>query len=207
MNRVLNNKSFNIPNSLSVIRILIIPFFAYFYLIEEIIMATILITLSGISDALDGFIARKFNQITPLGKILDPFADKLTQVVLALCVGMKYSFLLPILLVFLFKEIAMIVMGSVLLKKKKNPGSAKWYGKISTVMFYISIIIIVIMSYTEMNETDFVVISLSLLGITAVLMLYSAIRYFAIFKVIINSNDEKYDFDLKDEIKLKKLSV
>ena len=73
------NQNLTIPNLLSLIRIIIVPFFAYYFMQDKILPATILICLSGLSDAVDGFIARRFNQITELGKILDPFADKITQ--------------------------------------------------------------------------------------------------------------------------------
>lgn len=201
------NKNFNIPNLITLLRIALIPFFAYFYLVDKIIISTCVIVFSGITDIVDGYIARHFNQITELGKILDPFADKLTQVTLALCLGIKFNFLLPILIIFLAKELTMIVMSSILIKKKKTPGASKWYGKVSTVLFYISVVIIVMMSYSSMDTTDFIVISLSLLGITAVLMVYSAIRYFAIFLEIIHSENSEHKFDLKNEMKSEKNSV
>lgn len=75
----LRNKNLTVPNAMSLFRILVIPFFAYFFLKDNLTAAVIALALSGLSDALDGFVARRFNQITELGKMLDPLADKLTQ--------------------------------------------------------------------------------------------------------------------------------
>ena len=74
----LRNKNLTVPNAMSLFRILVIPFFAYFFLKDNLTAAVIALALSGLSDALDGFVARRFNQITELGKMLDPLADKLT---------------------------------------------------------------------------------------------------------------------------------
>ena len=73
-----------IPNLLSIFRVFLLPLYLYFVLEQSFVYAGIVIVISGITDFLDGFIARKFNQMTELGKILDPVADKLTQLVLIL---------------------------------------------------------------------------------------------------------------------------
>ena len=81
------NRIVTVPNAMSALRILIVPFFAARYLLGDVPGAAALLVLSGLTDALDGFIARRFNQISELGKMLDPFADKLTQGVVALCLA------------------------------------------------------------------------------------------------------------------------
>ena len=60
----LRNKNLTVPNAMSLFRILVIPFFAYFFLKDNLTAAVIALALSGLSDALDGFVARRFNQIT-----------------------------------------------------------------------------------------------------------------------------------------------
>ena len=75
----LRNKNLTVPNAMSLFRILVIPFFAYFFLKDNLTAAVIALALSGLSDALDGFVARRFNQITELGKMLDPLADRRSQ--------------------------------------------------------------------------------------------------------------------------------
>ena len=131
------NKNINVPNALSVLRLLVIAPFVYFYLNDQIVPAVTMLVISGLSDMFDGMIARRFNQITPLGQMLDPLADKLTQGAVAICMAIRYPILIPVLIIFVVKEFSMIVAACVLLKKKKNPGPSKWYGKAATVMFYI----------------------------------------------------------------------
>ena len=75
-----DKKNLNVPNALTLLRIILIAPFLYFFLTGNITWALIVVGLSGLSDALDGFIARRYHQITPLGKLLDPLADKLTPV-------------------------------------------------------------------------------------------------------------------------------
>ena len=102
------NQNLTVPNALSVLRIIIVPFFAWFFLKENLVAAVGLLALSGLSDMFDGMIARRFNQITELGKMLDPFADKLTQGVVALCLAIKFPAICPVLLIFIVKELAML---------------------------------------------------------------------------------------------------
>ena len=129
------NQNWTIPNLLSVLRILVIAPFAYFFLHDELLWAVVMLAFSGLSDLFDGMIARKFNQITELGKMLDPLADKLTQGTIAICLAVKHPLLIPILAIFVLKELGMLIGGCVLLKKKKRPCAAKWFGKVATFLF------------------------------------------------------------------------
>lgn len=138
------NQNWTIPNLLSVLRILVIAPFAYFFLNGQLLLAVLFLAFSGLSDMFDGMIARKFNQITELGKMLDPLADKLTQGTIAICLAVKHPLLIPILLIFVLKELGMLIGGCILLKKKKRPCAAQWYGKVATVMFYTSAVAIVV---------------------------------------------------------------
>ncbi len=201
----LRNQNITVPNALSALRIVIVPFFAWAFLTGHTIVATILLVLSGLSDMFDGMIARKFDQVTELGKMLDPLADKLTQGVVALCLGIKHPVIFPVLVLFILKELCMLVCGGVLLKRKKRPCAAQWYGKVATVMFYISVGIIVPMGgFFKLGDTlAFRITSYTLLLLTAAMMLYSAVKYFQIFLEILHSDDEKYELDLPDEIRAK----
>ena len=199
------NQNWTIPNLLSVLRILVIGPFAYFFLNDQLLWAVAMLAFSGLSDLFDGLIARKFNQVTELGKMLDPVADKLTQATIAVCLAVKHSILIPILLVFVFKELGMLVGGCILLKKKKRPCAAKWYGKVATFSFYISAVVIVVMEGVfHLYTTTTVVISYVLLGITAVFMIYAMVRYFQIFLQLLHSTDPKDNLDMNREIKAKK---
>ncbi len=198
------NQNLTVPNALSVLRILIIPFFAWFFMRDQLAAAVVLLVLSGLSDCVDGFIARRLNQVTELGKMLDPLADKLTQGVVALCLSMKFPVIGPVLLVFILKELVMLCCAIGLLKKKKRPCAAQWYGKVATVMFYVSVALIVVMDgFLHVEGLAFQVISYVLLILTAAMMIYSAVRYFQIFLKILRSDDEKYELSLSDEIRAK----
>ena len=199
------NQNWTIPNLLSVLRILVIGPFAYFFLNDQLLWAVAMLAFSGLSDLFDGLIARKFNQVTELGKMLDPVADKLTQATIAVCLAVKHPILISILLVFVLKELGMLVGGCILLKKKKRPCAAKWYGKAATFSFYISAVVIVVMEGVfHLYTTTTVVISYVLLGITAVFMIYAMVRYFQIFLQLLHSTDPKDNLDMNREIKAKK---
>ena len=173
------NENFNIPNILSAFRIiLIIPFFIYF-LGDNYIGAAIVLILSGISDMLDGILARKLNQITRLGKILDPIADKLTLTAVVICLGIKFHEIIFLMVVFIVKDILMLIAGTILIKNKIEPPQSQWYGKLGTVFFYFSVIIIVGQKAIFNTTNSF--LSITLLSITAIIMLYALFKYFLIF--------------------------
>lgn len=117
-----------------------IPFIVWFYCIEkDVVVAFILFTISAFTDVADGFIARRFNMITDAGKILDPVADKLTQaaVIFCLCLTINSVEMWILLGVLVVKEIAMLVMGLISLKAVDKINSAKWFGKLSTVVIFL----------------------------------------------------------------------
>ena len=132
----------SIPNILSMIRIVFIPVYAYMYLTAETMadfyLSTALMGLSMITDLFDGIIARKFNMITTLGKILDPIADKLTQVVVLVCLAIRFKPLFWVLGVFLVKEGFMLVMGLINLHKGKMLDGALMAGKVCTAVLFLS---------------------------------------------------------------------
>lgn len=202
--RKARNQNLTIPNALSLLRIIIVPFFAWAFLAGSLPAAAVLLAVSGLSDLFDGMIARKFNQITELGKMLDPLADKLTQGVVALCLAIKFPVICPVLVIFIVKELGMLCCAVVLLKRKKRPCAAKWYGKAATVMFYVSVGTIVVMDgFFRLSGPVFSGVSYALLLLTAAMMIYSGVKYFQIFLEILRSDDEKYELDLPDEMRAK----
>lgn len=199
------NSNVNIPNSLSVFRILLIPFFVYFFFKADYIKSMLLLGISGLTDLVDGIIARKFNQITELGKMLDPLADKITQGVVALCLAVEFPQIRFILILFMVKELLMLIGAIVLLKKKKRPCAANWYGKVATFLFYISVVVIVAMNAIfNVTPREFDIVANALLLITAVFMLYSLYQYMKIFFDILKSEDEEHHFNIQDEIRKKR---
>ena len=137
-----------VPNWLSFARIIMVPIFAYLFLNDgiknNIIWAVFVLALSGLSDFLDGKIARRFNQISDLGKVLDPVADKLTQITIAVLLYIKFSSSSEsliktfswIFLVFIIKEFIMVLFGGIMIAIGLRPSAAEIYGKAATFVFY-----------------------------------------------------------------------
>lgn len=140
-----------IPNLLSFIRILLIPVFAYLYYNDMKVEAVAVLAASGLSDMFDGKIARRFNQISALGKILDPIADKLTQITIAVMLLLDFKDAENkminafgwVFLVFLIKEAVMLIGGLVMLLLNIRPGAAEIYGKLATTVFYVGMTLII----------------------------------------------------------------
>lgn len=188
-------ENFTIPNIISIIRILLIyPFIAYI-LKDEYIKAGVVLGISGISDLLDGFIARNFNQVSKLGCMLDPIADKLTLISVMICIGLKFKEIKPFVIILIVKEVLMILASAFLLKKHKVPPEAKWYGKIATVWFYFSAIVIIALKSIWNIQNDFLTVSFMI--ITVILMLYAFIKYFKIFINIIKVGKDSTNIDIK----------
>ena len=133
-----------IPNWLSFARIIMVPVFAVLFLKEHVLWAVFVLALSGLSDFLDGKIARRFNQISDLGKVLDPVADKLTQITIAVLLYITFhnsseSLIRTfswIFLIFIIKELVMVVFGGLMIVLGLRPSAAEIYGKASTFVFY-----------------------------------------------------------------------
>lgn len=137
-----SDKIITIPNILSLIRLLLIPVFLWFYIREQnYSLAAVVIIFSGFSDVLDGFIARRFKQITNLGKVLDPIADKLTQFAVLVCLLIRFDYMLAPLLLLVIKEIALFTFGLVLYRKNKCLIGALWHGKIAALGLYFMLFI------------------------------------------------------------------
>lgn len=132
----LKQEAFSIPNLLSYFRLLLIPLFIQLYMNENFTEALITLAASGLSDVIDGRVARKYNMVTDLGKVLDPVADKLTQCAMMFCVAMRYPAMWWLLGLHVVKELIMIVMGWYVLKKRDTVNSAIWCGKLCTGVIY-----------------------------------------------------------------------
>ena len=138
----------HIPNLLTIARFLLIPFIILFGVQDNYIMAIIFLTISGLTDILDGFIARKYNLITDFWKLIDPLADKLTQISILTVRVIKEIIPFWILAIVLLKEFLM-VSGASFLYGKELVVSSKWYGKLATVLFYSAIVISLLLKQFE----------------------------------------------------------
>lgn len=145
--RQIRAEAFSIPNILSYFRLLLIPLFIVLYVQEDFTEALITLAASGLSDILDGRIARKYDMVTDLGKVLDPVADKLTQCAMMLCVAMRYPAMWLLLGLHVVKELIMLVMGWYVLKRTDTVNSAIWAGKLCTGVIYAVMMLHVILPH------------------------------------------------------------
>lgn len=145
--RQIRAEAFSIPNILSYFRLLLIPLFIVLYVQEDFTEALITLAASGLSDILDGRIARKYDMVTDLGKVLDPVADKLTQCAMMLCVAMRYPVMWWLLGLHVVKELIMLIMGWYVLKRTDTVNSAIWAGKLCTGVIYAVMMLHVILPH------------------------------------------------------------
>ena len=170
----------NIPNVLSIIRLALVPVIAITYLMSDtypelLFWAAAALITSGVTDVLDGIIARKCNQITEIGKILDPAADKLTQLTVLVCLTIRHLNLLPIMALCLVKEVCQTIGGFLLIEHGEKMRQSKWFGKLSTVIFYVATGAIV--AFPNMPRWLYIC-AVCVMGAA---MLFAFVRYFAIF--------------------------
>lgn len=167
----------HIPNILTIIRLILIPIIFIFAMQGNYFIAIVLLVLSGITDVLDGFIARKFNLISTLGTLLDPLADKLTQISTLLVLVLQNIIPLWILIILLLKEISMIIGATFLFKKETVAIPSKWYGKTATVLFYVAIFFSMLKKQFAFDYT----FDLYLYYIALFFAVFALIMYFRIF--------------------------
>lgn len=165
-----------IPNLLSFVRILLIPVIIVLYLRGHHIAAVAVIILSGITDVVDGKIARKFNMISDFGKFLDPVADKLTQAALAVCLFAEYVGMIAIFLLMAIKEGLQFFWGLKALKATDSLDSANWYGKACTVTVYAVMVILFLFPGIP------VWLAYLLMALCAVMLVVSMVLYIRFFR-------------------------
>lgn len=170
----------NIPNALSIVRLLLLPVFVVLILVVERdadvpVWSFVVLLLSGVTDSLDGIIARRFNQITDIGKLLDPVADKITQVTVVICLAVRYTVLIPLVVICLIKELIQAAGGYILLRRGEKIQGARWFGKVSTFVFYGAMALIVLLP--DMPNW----VRIGLVVLVAALMLFSFIKYMMMF--------------------------
>lgn len=167
-----DTKIFTIPNILSFFRLCLIPLIIWLYCAEHnYLWAGNVLILSGLTDLVDGFIARKFNMVSDLGKVLDPVADKLTQAAMLVCLLLRFPLMILPLVLLLIKETFMGISGFLVIKKTGRVYGAKWHGKIATCLLYATMIL-----HVFWNEITPVVSAVSIIA-CAVMILVSLVLY------------------------------
>jgi len=190
-NRLKKRDILTIPNFLSFFRLLLIPVLVWLYCSQKKYnIAAFVIAISAVTDIADGKIARKYNMVTDFGKIIDPIADKLTQASLILCLIPKYRWMTALVILFVIKEGFMLMAGYMTLKLTDTVNSAKWHGKVSTVVLYTVIMILVLFPRMPETATN-ILIGLCGAAMIISLMLYGRF-YIGIFKNESTREKRKY---------------
>ena len=173
-------KKENIPNILTIIRFILVPFIYTLVINEHFLTALIIFTISALTDVLDGYIARKFNYITDIGKLIDPLADKLTQI--SLLLALSFLKILPwwIFAIVFVKELFLVISASVLYSKKDVVVYSKWYGKLATTLFYLAIVCSLLVN--QFNITMAFRVDLYLYYLAILATIFSLIMYSIKFK-------------------------
>lgn len=133
-----------VPNLLSLLRLILVPVYAGIYLRGQYLLAGGIMAVSCLTDLLDGFIARRWNMITNLGKVLDPLADKVTQLTITLCLCRKHPQLLPVLALLVVKECFQLTLGVLYLRRGRMLDGALPEGKVCTAIFFLSLLTLVL---------------------------------------------------------------
>lgn len=130
-------KILTIPNVLSFFRLCLIPVILWLYCEkQESLTAAAILILSGVTDVVDGFIARRFHMVSDFGKAFDPVADKLTQAAMLICLCTRYPMALLPLSILVVKEILASVTSILAIRKTGEVLSAVWHGKAATAALY-----------------------------------------------------------------------
>jgi len=178
---------FTIPNLLSLFRLALIPVYVAIYLnaksSADYYLAAGILAVSCLTDLIDGKIARHFNMISSLGKLLDPVADKATQFTLIVCLTIKYNILKYLIVLFVLKEGFQLIAGGITYRNGKMLKGALVSGKICTTVLFLSLIAMVMLPDLHKNIVNIIVI------VDAIFMLIAFANY--IFAYIYREN--KFD--------------
>lgn len=174
---------FTIPNFMSLFRLVLVPFIIWTYWNGEYDIAGGLVLLSALTDVLDGVIARKFDMVSDLGKMMDPLCDKVTHAALLICLVTRYTYIWIVFGLLVVKELTMLLLGSIMVKRCGEVHSAKWYGKLCTVVF--ETVMLALILFPGLPEAAV----MFLLAVCCAAMLLSFVMYVIFFLRRIRSRD------------------
>ena len=179
LKKLTKKEVFSIPNIMGYFRILLIPVFCVLYIqaesFSDYMWATAVVLLSSLTDLFDGMVARRFNMITELGKVLDPVADKLTHAALAICLATRYPLMWILCALMLLKEGYMALMGMRFLKHGKMLDGAMWFGKICTATLFVGMLVLFLWFQMPL------VLANTLIVMMMVVMIFTLGKYVPVF--------------------------
>lgn len=166
------NKILTIPNLLSFFRLCLIPVMVWLYTVQEnYSLTTLVLLVSGLTDVIDGIIARKCNMVSDFGKAFDPVADKLTQVAVMFCLVTRFPWMILPLVLLMVKELFTGITSLLTIRKTGKVEGAVWHGKITTVLLYAMMGMHLVWFHIPPLVSGF------LIGISTGMMLLSAVGY------------------------------
>jgi cardiolipin synthase len=172
--RLTINQILSIPNILSFVRIALIPIIIWAYCtLGNYLLTIALIAFSGITDIIDGFIARRFNMVTDFGKALDPIADKLTQGAIMICLLTRFPLMWLLLILLAVKEISSFILRLILFTRTEAVYGSHWHGKLATIMIYATVALHIIWATIPPTFSG------ALIVITSAVMFFSFAMYTA----------------------------
>lgn len=169
-----------IPNILTFVRLLLIPVFPMLYFFVSPVAALPVFLLAGMTDVLDGYLARRNGWGSVFGKVLDPIADKLMQG--AVLASLVFDAMLPWYLAvpLVIKEVTQGVLSVAMLKQRRVHTDSRWYGKVAICLFYLAVAATIL--FMSVRERTFVVIITMILWIvTLVMMMYAFVNYIVLY--------------------------
>lgn len=180
---------FTIPNLLSFLRLCMIPLIIWLYCAQKnYVLTAVVLVLSGVTDTIDGFIARRFNMVTDLGKALDPIADKLTQASVMFCLLTRFQMMLVPLLLLIFKEVCNGIMSLFVIKKTGKVCGADWHGKVCTWLLY-AMMFLHIVWFDISRQWSTALISICVIMMTVSFALYMVRNYKMLTKEVTNNDN------------------
>lgn len=170
-----------IPNILTYFRFLLVPVFIILYFkfdtFPQTLWAIACVVASALTDIADGRIARRSGQITDIGKILDPFADKMMEFAMMFCIAIRYPLVIILFIAFALKEIISLCFSGYLFKHGKNIGGAIWCGKLCTVILYaVLLIFLVFPSISKTIEIIMIIVSLAAMVLAFVVYIHTYVQ-------------------------------
>ena len=167
-----NRKIFTIPNLLSAFRLVLVPVFVWAYIVKDnSLLATLVLAVSGITDMLDGQIARRFNMVSDLGKMLDPIADKVTQGVVMICMLSRFPAMWVPLGLLVVKDAFVGITNLMIIRRTGQIEGASFHGKVASC--FLDGLVLLHVLWSGMPDW----LSITLITLTTLVMLLSLFLY------------------------------
>ena len=174
-----------IPNALSLFRLILVPFIVIFYVKGNILASVICIVVSGLTDLFDGKIARHFNQMSDIGKMLDPVADKVTMAAIIIALATRFRLMIPFIFVFAGCEIAKGLASVYTFKKVEKVSSSIMAGKVETFTMYIAFgLLFLIRDMPSWLSTALIILCMGL-------AVYALIAYLIYYRGLLKKHEQE----------------